>query len=397
MGEPASEKRPSFLRRVRARLVVTGMAVAMSLAWILVAREPATAERLCAGGLTSDAAIALARLTAPLPWSAMEASIATLLLWALARAALGVREIRRGEARPLPSLGAGALWALAVVSVALALFLPLFGVAYARPPLAVRLGWSEAVRAPSGDALELATLAEELIALTNDAYEEVAGSEDLGRPSAPASPRALDLALERSYGRVAERFGLDDTVGAPRGPAKPLLTSRAFTLLGITGIYFPFTGEASYNADEPWCMLAHTIAHEKAHQRLFASEDEANYAGFLACALSDDAYARYSGLLFAQRQPLMALMRLDEGRGAALVKGRHEGVQRDVDDFRAWLTRTDSPVRHAASTVNDAYLRANGVTGGIASYGESLRLIVGLARSRGGSFKGLRDGLPEGK
>ncbi len=74
--------------------------------------------------------------------------------------------------------------------------------------------------------------------------------------------------------------------------------------LGIVGIHFPWTGEADYNYTVPAFQLPHAIAHEKAHRRGVASEDEANFIGYLANALSDAPYARCSGFLFAQRQLL---------------------------------------------------------------------------------------------
>ena len=59
--------------------------------------------------------------------------------------------------------------------------------------------------------------------------------------------------------------------------AKPLLCSRLQSILGFTGVYFPFTGEANVNVDAPACLVPATIAHEMSHQRMVASELEANF------------------------------------------------------------------------------------------------------------------------
>jgi hypothetical protein len=85
---------------------------------------------------------------------------------------------------------------------------------------------------------------------------------------------------------------------------------------------------------------------------------------------------------------------LDRAAAGALLARRVPGVQRDIDEHRAWVERFSSPVTVVAGAVNHAYLQANGVRGGTASYGYATRLLVGLARSRSGSLAGLtRDPL----
>ena len=45
-------------------------------------------------------------------------------------------------------------------------------------------------------------------------------------------------------------------------------------MMGFTGVYFPFTGEANVNVDAPACLVPATIAHEMSHQRMVFSELE---------------------------------------------------------------------------------------------------------------------------
>ena len=71
--------------------------------------------------------------------------------------------------------------------------------------------------------------------------------------------------------------------------------------LGLSGFYMPFTGEPNFNDAQPDFDLPYVIAHEKAHQRGFAREDEANFIAFLVCVNSTDPYLRYSGYLNALR------------------------------------------------------------------------------------------------
>jgi hypothetical protein len=59
-----------------------------------------------------------------------------------------------------------------------------------------------------------------------------------------------------------------------------------------------------------------------------------------------------------------------------------------VDDYADYLARVE--VRAAAEAsrrVNDAYLRANQVPGGVASYGRVARLLVSWARAHQGRLQ----------
>lgn len=75
---------------------------------------------------------------------------------------------------------------------------------------------------------------------------------------------------------IEEQFPfLSQTAWAP----KKILTSKLLSYTHFTGFYFPLTGEANINSDAPDCFIPFTIAHEMAHQRGVASEDEANFVG----------------------------------------------------------------------------------------------------------------------
>ena len=83
-------------------------------------------------------------------------------------------------------------------------------------------------------------------------------------------------ALEKGWGEASRVFG---EPGADRsfGPPKPLLASRSLDYLGVSGIYFPFTGEANFNGGTPPVSLPRVMGHEMSHQRGYAREDEANF------------------------------------------------------------------------------------------------------------------------
>jgi hypothetical protein len=277
-------------------------------------------------------------------------------------------------------MAAGLLRLGSDTGIAVVLFYVMWGFHYARPPLEQRLGWSPVDAGVAG----LEHLAAEMVEAANTEYRA------LHRDSKPGDD-ALTVPLDRSalvdqlgsgwreVESIVDRRGLAAGFGDP----KPLLGSRVLDHLGLAGFYFPWTGEANYNGGTPSVSLPQVVAHEMAHQRGFAPEDEANFIGYLVAALSPHPYPRYSAAVFAQRQLIFEVARHDREKAAALIDRRLPGVQRDIDAARAYWERFEGPATHAAAGVNDAYLRSQRVEGGILSYSRSVELLVLYARSRG--------------
>jgi hypothetical protein len=146
--------------------------------------------------------------------------------------------------------------------------------------------------------------------------------------------------------------------------------------LGITGIFFPFTGEAHVNREVPAPDVPFTASHELAHFRGFAREDEASYVGYLACRSHPDQDFRYSGSLVASAYLMGALAEVDPAAARRLQARRSPGVRRDLEALRAWSERYRGRVEAASQRVNDAYLRSQGQKDGIRSYGRMVDLLV---------------------
>jgi hypothetical protein len=67
-----------------------------------------------------------------------------------------------------------------------------------------------------------------------------------------------------------------------------------------------------------------------------------------------------------------------------LLARRLPGVQRDVDFIRAFWTKYEGTATRVSQTVNDRYLKSQGVKAGIGAYAASRNLIVLYARQNGG-------------
>jgi hypothetical protein len=66
------------------------------------------------------------------------------------------------------------------------------------------------------------------------------------------------------------------------------------------------------------------------------------------------------------------------------VAQRLPGVQRDVDDLRAYWELARGRTARLSRAVNDAYRRTNRVEGGVLAYGRSVELLLRYAEVRGG-------------
>jgi hypothetical protein len=257
----------------------------------------------------------------------------------------------------------------------------LFGFNYARPPLEARAGLGEWEGVPPD---ELAELARASVALANEAYLELHGSADVGTPTRmPEDLVSLERAVDQGWAHTAEVLDLPASLAARYGRVKRPWMSPLLARMSLFGVYAPFTAEANVVDGVPAARAPMSMCHEKAHQRGVAVEAEANFMGFLACALAPHAHARYSAASFAQSQLLNALPGGERRRVAA---ARLPGVQRDLEDLEAYLDRNRTRASAVQTALNDRYLRANRVPGGVRSYSLSVRLLILYAQRNGGEL-----------
>lgn len=176
-----------------------------------------------------------------------------------------------------------------------------------------------------------------------------------------------------AYEGLGEQYEFLDI---PAVRAKPLRCSRLQSILGFTGIYFPFTGEANVNVDAPACLLPATIAHEMAHQRMVAAEEEANFVGIAACLTGEDVVYAYSGSLMGLIHLSNALYRADPQRWEIIRAQLGPEVLADLQENNDYWAALASPVEQAAGQVYDSFLKGNDQALGMRSYGACVDLLV---------------------
>jgi hypothetical protein len=356
------------------------------VALLLGARSPAFVEHTYARGVSPLLVRTMSALTGAVPFSLAEIviyGIAARALFLLVRGVVRVfrRRVRWGVA--LASLG-HRLLRLALLLAAV--FYLTWGLNYQRAPLTTRLSLVEFASAAdrAAQVTELEALCRQAMTATNEAYRQAHGCDDVGAPSAwPGTRAELEAALDAGLDAAGYDVGTEATFLGARGRSKTLLLSPLLSQLRLSGFFFPWTGEANVNGAQPWCDLPQVIAHEKAHQRGIAREDEAELMGYLGCAHSDHPYVRYSAYFFAVWLLRRDLRQADFERAHAIDALRLPGVVRDEKAVIAYWARYETKVAEIATRVNHTYLRTHGIVEGVANYGAVSKLLLAYARTRG--------------
>lgn len=158
---------------------------------------------------------------------------------------------------------------------------------------------------------------------------------------------------------------------------KAMYFSRFMSVINFTGVYCSFTGESNVNVHSPACMLPSTVAHELAHQRGIASEQECNFLAVLASTTSGQPAYEYSGWLMGYIYLGNALYRVDPDTYWEIRNALPETAQLDLLYNNAYWDQFDDTVaRKVSDKVYDGMLKAYGDEDGIQSYGTVVDLLT---------------------
>ena len=303
-------------------------------------------------------------LTSRLPFSLAEWVIAAWVLLGIAfLAQLVLHFVRRGG-------GAALLrWAvtlLGLVSLLFGLFCLWWGVCYYAGTLAEREGLEDR---PIAEA-ELERVTRYFVLRANELSGEVPRDAD--------GVFTVDHAdmFRRSRTVYHEAQQIFPSLEGPDLRAKPVVFSPLMSLINNTGFFFPFTAEANLNVACTDALVPATVAHELAHQRGVAREDEANFAAVIACMTCGDPEYAYSGALMAYVYLGNALHSTDYEAWKGVYDLLNEDVRRDLDAHNAYWDRFDNKVTEVSDKVYEAFLETYGDDRGMQSYDACVDLLV---------------------
>ncbi|MBQ5952132.1 MAG: DUF3810 domain-containing protein [Lachnospiraceae bacterium] len=186
--------------------------------------------------------------------------------------------------------------------------------------------------------------------------------------------------LERSahlYDNVRQTYPF---LYGPDVPVKALtvLGSKIQTHANYTGFFFPLTGEANVNTDFPSTQFAATVAHELAHQRGVAKEQEANFMAVVASFASGDPDFTYSSAVMAFVYCHNALYEADRDAHARIWGLLCEEAKLDLENDRLYWEpyQENNPVKEVTDAVYEDFLEGYGQELGLKSYGACVDYLV---------------------
>ncbi len=264
-----------------------------------------------------------------------------------------------------------------VVFVALSLFINCFGVCYMRLPLEQNLGLD---RKPlSREELYLTT---EFIKNELEKNLDAVEFADSGMSKNPHEWNELSRLIDNGFDKLADEYGFVSKIVAR---PKKIFLSPIMTYTHISGVYFPFTGEANVNTNYPNYVVCYTVAHEKAHQRGVASEDEANFAAFLACLNSGNDYLIYCALLSMYDYFLDAEYEHDKEMYYYFLNNTEPRVLGEMRAYSEFFDKyRNSAASKVAGSVNDTYIKTMGDSEGVKSYGNVIELFAAYIQKNNG-------------
>lgn len=221
-------------------------------------------------------------------------------------------------------------------------------------------------------AAELRETAEYLVEEINK-YTDSLGIREDGFSVMPYGYDTLSRKLVEAYDKVCDEYSF---ISRFPSRVKPVMLSEPWTYTHISGVYTYYTGEANINTNFPDYTLPYTAAHEMAHQRGIAREDEANFVAFLVCIASDDEYIRYSGYLNLYDYVSSALYSADKQAYTEVSKKLSPIARKEKTAYSSFFSKySENVAANLTESVNNAYLTIQG-TPGTKSYGMVVDLAV---------------------
>ena len=157
---------------------------------------------------------------------------------------------------------------------------------------------------------------------------------------------------------------------------KSSLYSLLGNYLGYSGYYNPFTGEAQVNVKMPSFLLPYITCHEMAHQLGFASEDEANFVGYLAAKSSADARVKYSVYFDLFNYANGELYLYDSTKAKSNYKRLDTLVKKDIITYRRFIKEYENPLEPLITAMYGSYLKANRQPEGMKTYSRVTALLI---------------------
>lgn len=352
------------------------------LMFLLLPLMPEVTEYVFSRGLFKIVTVPVGSITSLFPFSFTELLVILALPLVVLIIVLLVRKVKsceeKGEKKKVLIKAGRRLCGF--LSFACLMYMICHGANYYRLPLEKTM---ELDTSPK-DAEFLLEVCKKLIAGAKEASETLGQNDD----GSTALPESYANELKRAgngYEKLIEDYPF---LWTSVNKQKIVLLSEPWSYTHITGMYFPFFAECNVNTAQPAYLIPSTAAHESAHSRGIAFENECNFLSFLSCINSDYPEYRYSGYMLAYTYCSNALFAYDpemcreadsflDGRMIADLNANNKYIyDHSSHGTGTVVDQVIETVNEVSESANDTFIKVQGVEDGVLSYDRVTELIL---------------------
>ncbi len=335
--------------------------------YFLLPLAPGFTEYVCSRGLFKAVTVPLGFLSSLIPISLTELLVVLAVPLAVFVIVLLIVKLKKSKQRGKTLLKAGKI-AAGTLSIASLMYMVCHGANFYRYPIEKNMGldtsqktaddlYNACIRLAQGAAqarAELGIPEDEPYRFTESDFEELSRSGSGYEPLVEEYPFLWSSVLRQ----------------------KPVMLSEAWSYTGITGMYFPFFVESNVNIAQPDYAIPYTAAHESAHSRGIAFENECNFLAFLSCINSKYPEFRYSGYMEAFKYCSNDLYAYDKELWAETRQYCTPGMILDFTEYNTYFDAHKGEVMDVSENINDTFISVQGVPDGVLSYDRVTELIL---------------------
>lgn len=356
------------------KLVVIFLVPIGMLLSFIASQYPSTIETIYSTGIYRPIGQILSNITSIVPTSTAELILASIVIFIIWRIILLIIHLYKQSKERKYLFINFIINIIVTISITYFSFILLWGFNYYRLPFST----ISKLEVKPSTTKELEELCLNLVERANT-LRDLVKEDSNGVMQFSSSYRDV---FAKAYKGFENASKLYPELGGKYGPPKGVQLSSLMSYTGITGVYFPFTGEANVNISIPDFDIPATASHEMAHQRGFAREDEANYIAYLTCIMHPDIDFQYSGTLLALISSTNALYGQDQAAFKELRTKYNEGLNRDLHALNEYWKQYEGLVNEVSNKINDSYLKANNQSDGVKSYGRMVDLLLAEYRRK---------------
>lgn len=239
------------------------------------------------------------------------------------------------------------------------LFMLMWGLNYCRVPIEESLGY----KTGSPTVTELSAIMQSETERINSLCGSI-NYDGNGCSHYPGGFKKISSEVNDGYDALIKQSAPQKNLfGTNRPRPKGVIASKLMSYTGIEGIFIPFTYEPNVNTDSPDFVLPFDAAHESAHFKGFAREQEANFIAYLACSANSDPYFQYSAHMEAYIYVSNALYETDSAEWKSVAAQLDSRASGDFKYYSDYVAAHQSYAAEVSNKVNDSYLKSQGQSG----------------------------------